>query len=116
MRLPPYVWCQQLMERDMEEELNVIMDKTPGLDHLGVAGTGDREELRRSLPGIERAMAWLNENPEADGSSYELKHKAEEALDYYLPNGALIAAAMLAGRRCVEIGPDSPNMHIHRAN
>lgn len=45
--------------------------------------------------------------------SYRIKHDAEKALDCYLPNGAVIAAALLAGYQA-ERDPHSPNCTFTR--
>jgi hypothetical protein len=96
----------------MEQELKSLMDKYPTLDSLGAAGTGSRDELRQANESVTRAAKWLGENPDKAGDSYELKHEAEKTLGY-VTNGALIAAALLAGREC-RFG-DGPNVEISLA-
>jgi hypothetical protein len=92
-----------------------VMRKYPDLTIDGLAGDRrpDFERRRMALSGavseFERAVAWLSRVPKRkspnrdDGHSYGLKHAAEAWAGAYLPNGALIAAAVHLGfpiRQC----------------
>jgi hypothetical protein len=89
-----------------------VMRKYPDLTIDGLAGDRrpDFERRRTALSGavseFERAVAWLSRVPKRksanrdDGYSYGLKHAAEAWAGAYLPNGALIAAAVHLGFPC----------------
>jgi hypothetical protein len=86
-----------------------VMRKYPDLTIDGLAGDRrpDFERRRTALSGavseFERAVAWLSRVPKRKsanrdgGCSYGLKHAAEGWAGAYLPNGALIAAAVHLG-------------------
>ena len=75
-----------------------------------------RVELRSSADHVEQVRLWLVKNIEPRktinpyAGSYSLKHIAEKALDGYVTNGELIAAAIIAGFPHRSDGVSSPNM------
>lgn len=82
----------------------------PGFDH-----TASRAELVENLDQVRTAYAWLKTlHPAGDRdwpTSYGLKHQGQAAGIGYVTNGALIAAAYIAGVP-VRVHPGSANPGI----
>lgn len=101
-------------------DLTRVMDAHPMLCNFGYGKSSgarfnhdaDRAALADNLDQVRTAYAWLRTlHPAGDRpwpTSYGLKHDGERAGIGYVTNGAMIAAAYLAGVP-VRIHPDSPN-------
>lgn len=97
-----------------------VMDAHPMLCNFGYGKSAwagfnhaaDRAALADNLEQVRTAHAWLGTlHPAGDRpwpTSYGLKHDGEHAGIGYVTNGAIVAAAYLAGVP-VRVHPDSPN-------
>ncbi|MGW6695571.1 hypothetical protein ACWF62_17525 [Rhodococcus sp. NPDC054953] len=72
-----------------------------------------REHLRRNEDLVVETARWLRDNitPASDSifGSYDVKHVIERATGTYLPNGVLIASALIVG---YPFEYDQPNMRF----
>jgi hypothetical protein len=82
------------------------LEKHPDLTCNGFEHPTDEgfEQRRADMPidAFKRSVAWLSHVPkvkQGGASSYRLKHVAERWSDSYIPNGAMIAAAVHMGFR-----------------
>lgn len=99
-------WSELLSASAPERRLAAVMTREPMLTYEGMETepqADEREALRAQAALVAEVCAWLavhiepcpTFNPRA--GSYSVKHIAEKALGSYVPNGALIAAALILG-------------------
>lgn len=89
--------------------------------HHQVMFTRSRDALRDAADEFARALEFLRAADRIPSAcSYSLKHRAEQWLreqspdrDAYISNGAMIAAALALGLRCVRLA-GTPNSMIQR--
>ncbi|MDG4751288.1 YozE family protein [Micromonospora sp. WMMD718] len=110
-------------DQPSQADLTRVMDAHPMLCDYGygkytAAGfdhAADRAALADNLDQVRTAYAWLGTlHPASDRpwpTSYGLKHAGEHAGIGYVTNGAMIAAAYLAGVS-VRVRPDCPNPEL----
>lgn len=107
----------ELSQKDLEKVL--IEHPTLGVHgfwhpECGIDLPTDRLALSNSLERVEQASTWVQQLKKRKtlnnkAHSYSLKRDAERELGvHFIPNGCLIAAALIAGFRCQMI-PDTPN-------
>lgn len=106
--------------------LAYVVEACPRLTKLGLTSldsssyAAGREELLESELLVQQVRGWLRrEVPPVPlrgrrpASSYWVKHIAERSLGTYVPNGVLIAAALLEGYVVSPSGdPQDPNMYF----
>lgn len=111
-------WGDLLAATEASRCLAVVLNQEPHLNRFGFgAGAFNRRslaerradvaqwrsELRENAEAVEQVREWLVEHIEprksinTDLGSYTLKHLAENSLGFYVANGELIAAAIIAG-------------------
>jgi hypothetical protein len=98
--------------------IQAVLEKHPDLTCNGFERPDDEgfEQRRADIPieAFKRSVAWLSHVPKikrGGASSYRLKHVAERWSDSYIPNGAMIAAAVYMGFR-IEPLPSHINVLI----
>lgn len=111
-------WEELIAANPIQLRLAITMAKHPSLSYFGFGVYGERKlsrdervkqlkEVRAKLMAnsheVEKVVNWLQENIlpiktiNTKCGSYSLKHIAENALDCYVANGSLIAAALILG-------------------
>lgn len=106
--------------------LRVIMQAHPLLTLHGFgdyanpcrAAPEGRRALLAAIAEIDTARAWLCgqqriETLNLKQTSYGLKHMAERAMNRYIPNGALITAALLDGWKVKRLPDSNPNAWLN---
>lgn len=127
-------WSDLIGANEVERQLVLVMKLHPLLCYNGMYSAKrlrkendewqfERHGLRLNTEMISLVVDWLNKNiaPRKTinrrAGSYSMKHRAEIAIGHYIPNGFLIAAALICGYpHRFDIPSESPNAWFGMSN